>query len=131
VDILSKTNTATTQIAYRNYSLGQYLKNCGLCEEAGSGIPEIHRAMKENHSPKVIFNNVQNGNHHAKEFDVTLPINKIFINEPQNEPQKSIEDLLIHYIHLNCKTTRKELASKIHKSLVTVKRTISKSQKIS
>ena len=40
---------------YRNRRIGSFLKELGLTEGKGTGIPIIYRVMKENGSPKPLF----------------------------------------------------------------------------
>jgi ATP-dependent DNA helicase RecG len=55
---------------YRNRRVGDFLKELGLTEGRGTGIPKIRNAMKKNGSPPPKFQTDQNRTH----FLTTLPI---------------------------------------------------------
>lgn len=58
---------------YRNRQIGSFLKELGLTEEKGTGIPIIYQALKDNGSPKPIFDtNYPNRSYFVVEFPIYL-----------------------------------------------------------
>ena len=70
---------------YRNPRMGDFLKELGLAEARGTGVPKINREMRTNDSPKAIFETDEDRTY----FEVILPVHELFI--VQDEPQ--INDL--------------------------------------
>ena len=63
---------------YRNRRIGGILKELELTEGRGTGIPTIYRALKNNGSPKPVFDiNEPNRSY----FLIEIPINQEFIKE--------------------------------------------------
>jgi len=62
---------------YRNPRMGDFLKELGLAETRGTGVPKINRTMSRNGSPDVIFETDDDRTY----FEVTLPIHEFFDKE--------------------------------------------------
>ncbi len=62
---------------YRNRRIGDFLKELGLTEGRGTGIPTIQNVLMENHSPKAKFDTDEP---YRRYFIVEIPINLEFIN---------------------------------------------------
>lgn len=60
---------------YRNPRMGDFLKELGLAEARGTGVPKIKREMKNNGSPEPIFETDDDSSY----FEVTLPVHESFI----------------------------------------------------
>jgi ATP-dependent DNA helicase RecG len=63
---------------YRNRRLGEFLKELELTEGRATGIPTIHKALKDNSSPEPRFNSDDNRTF----FEVELFIHPTFIQKP-------------------------------------------------
>ncbi|MPM74915.1 hypothetical protein SDC9_121904 [bioreactor metagenome] len=63
---------------YRNRRLGEFLKELELTEGRATGIPTIHKALKDNGSPEPRFNSDDNRTF----FEVELFIHPTFIQKP-------------------------------------------------
>lgn len=62
---------------YRNPRMGDFLKELGLAEARGTGVPKINKAMKNNGSPEPIFKTDDDRTY----FEVTLPVHESFITQ--------------------------------------------------
>lgn len=67
--------------------MGDFLKELGLAETRGTGVPKINRAMNRNGSPDAIFETDDDRTY----FEVTLPIHEFFIIE--NKSNNYLNDL--------------------------------------
>lgn len=62
---------------YRNRRIGEFLKELHLAEGRGTGIPTILKSLKNNNSPKPIFETDENRTY----FKTTIKIHPYFIEE--------------------------------------------------
>jgi len=73
---------------YRNPRMGDLLKELGLAEAKGTGVPKIKRAMKNNGSPDAIFET----DDERSFFEVLLPIHASFpVKEIKSEEEIEFE----------------------------------------
>jgi len=71
-----KQGYALPEVPYRNRRIGEFLKELKLAEARGTGIPKIHRKMKENGSPAPLFEFDESSRTY---FKVTLPAHPQYI----------------------------------------------------
>jgi len=62
---------------YRNTRMGDFLKELGLAEARGTGVPKIKKSMRNNGSPEPIFETDDDRTY----FEVTLPVHESFITK--------------------------------------------------
>ena len=97
-----------------NEELMKIFLQCHIVEQTGHGVPKVVNKYG------------------AKAYDfgtsmitVTIPIDKSgFENEPQNEPQKNISNIIKEKIKKNPKITKIKLAEECNVSLSTIKRVL-------
>lgn len=85
-----------------------------MTEGKPTGIPTIQEELRDNGSPKAIFET----DDERRAVTVEIPIHPDFLmeqGEPQNEPQyaNSVEDAILQLIQMNKYVTREEMASQI------------------
>ena len=62
---------------YRNSRMGDFLKELRLAETRGTGVPKILKSIRDNQSPKPIFDTDEERTY----FEITFPIHKSFIRK--------------------------------------------------
>lgn len=116
---------------YRNRRIGDFLKELHLSEGRGTGIPGIYKAMKNNQSPKPLFETDEGKTYflttlmiNTQAFEIVKERNKksvplnVLLNVPLSKRRKFILDLIIADRFI----TIEELALKIAVSEKTIKR---------
>jgi ATP-dependent DNA helicase RecG len=118
---------------YRNRRVGSFLKELGLTEGKGTGIPIIYRELKTNNSPAPIFDtDIPNRTF----FVVEIPISHNFNdteNNVGNNVGNNIDDIsikIINQIAQNPLISINKLALLLNLSGRTIERKISKLQKM-
>jgi ATP-dependent DNA helicase RecG len=94
---------------YRNRRIGDFLKELGLTEGRGTGIPKIHRELEKNGSPPPIFETDEQ----KTSFLAILPINPGFLEQGNATPNfrlKGIEQDEVMRTLLFCYTRRSRQA---------------------
>jgi ATP-dependent DNA helicase RecG len=104
---------------YRNWRIGDLLKELDLTEGRGTGFPIIYSAMQKNDSPKPIFETDEKYTH----FLTILPVQPDFLKAVEKEKKrKKNSEKILELIRENPKITMKEMAGLTSLSITSVKR---------
>lgn len=100
---------------YRNRRIGEFLKELGMTEGRGTGIPKILRELKKNESPLPIFNTDIERSFLVVELPIHTSFKQEILQETLQETLQEISDISGKISKLikicNDNMTRKELMS--------------------